>query len=102
LYFQAPVSNHKFLDMTQSQENPSSGLVVDLGEDANRVKMKTLCRVAGSYSSAAQLIAKQTQRPLSVDSIKAWTCNPATGRARPCPDWAIIALERSFKRLRKR
>jgi uncharacterized phage-associated protein len=64
----------------------------------NRVRLKALCRLAGSYFAAAQRIAKQTQRPLSVESIKAWTCDPATTRARPCPDWAIKALERNLKR----
>lgn len=70
--------------------------------DANRMKLILLCRVAGSYLAAAQLIAKQTQRPLSVDSIKAWTCSPVTKRSRPCPDWAVIALERSLKRFTKK
>ena len=67
--------------------------------DANRAKLRNLCQTAGSYLYAAQLIAKQTQRPLSVDSIKAWTCDPATKRARSCPDWAVKALERSLKRI---
>lgn len=63
---------------------------------ANRIKMKALCRAAGSYAAAARRIAEQTQRPLSVESIKAWTCDPKTSRARPCPDWAIKALERNL------
>lgn len=70
-------------------------------DQINRKKFKDLCQLAGSYSSAAQLIAIQTQRPLSVDSIKAWTCNPSTSRSRPCPDWAIYALERRLKRTLK-
>jgi hypothetical protein len=64
---------------------------------ANRIKMKALCRLAGSYSAAAQRIAEQTQRPLSVESIKAWTCDSTTTRARRCPEWAVRALERNLK-----
>jgi len=74
----------------------------DFLANANRMKMILLCREAGSYAAAAHLIAKQTQRPLSIDSIKAWTCNLHTKRARPCPDWAINALERSIKRNAKK
>jgi hypothetical protein len=70
--------------------------------DANREKLKSLCQIAGSYFYAAQLIAEQTQRLLSVDSIKAWGCDPATKRARSCPDWAVKALERSLKRSPKK
>lgn len=66
--------------------------------EKNRQKLKELARFAGSYSKAAHLIAEQTQRPLSVDSIKAWTCNSAAKRARPCPEWAIVALERRLNK----
>ena len=56
--------------------------------------MKALALHAGSYSAAAKLIAADTKRPLSIDAIKSWTCDPGTLRSRTCPDWAIEALER--------
>jgi hypothetical protein len=65
----------------------------------NRIRMKELCRIAGSYKAAAALIADQTQRPLSLDSVKAWTCNASASRARTCPDWAIRALERKLQNI---
>jgi hypothetical protein len=65
----------------------------------NRVKIKQLCETAGTYSIAAKLITSETQRRLSVDAIKSWTCNPDSSRARTCPDWAIIALEKRLQNL---
>lgn len=65
----------------------------------NRERMKELCALVGSYPAAAAMIQVQTNRPLSVDAIKSWTCNPAARRARPCPDWAIEALERGLSAL---
>ncbi|OYO32450.1 hypothetical protein CD932_05895 [Janthinobacterium sp. PC23-8] len=59
--------------------------------------MKELCALAGSYSAAAALIQEETRRPLSVDAIKSWTCDPTAKRARTCPDWAIEVLERRFR-----
>jgi hypothetical protein len=67
----------------------------------NREKMKELCATAGSYPAAAALIAEATKRPLSVDAIKSWTCAPTTKRARPCPDWAIEALQNKLKTANK-
>lgn len=63
--------------------------------------MKELCETAGSYPAAAALIATVTRRPLSVDAIKSWTCDPATKRARPCPDWAIDALKNILEKTKK-
>jgi hypothetical protein len=67
-----------------------------LGAMDNRLKMKELCDIAGSYPVAAKLISEATMRPLSVDAIKSWTCDPESSRARPCPDWAVQALQLSL------
>lgn len=67
----------------------------------NRERMRKLCGLAGSYSDAAQLISEQAIRPCSKESIKAWTCNPATTRARTCHDWAVNALEARLRFLGK-
>ena len=60
--------------------------------------MKELCAAAGSYPAAAALIVEATKRPVSVDAIKSWTCNPKIKRARTCPDWAIEVLQNSLKK----
>lgn len=67
----------------------------------NRKKFKDLCTIAGSYPKAVEMIVAQTEVPLSLDTIKSWTCNETTTRARPCPDWAINALEKRLKALKK-
>jgi hypothetical protein len=63
----------------------------------NRERMKALCLLAGSYPAAAALIKEETKRPLSVDAIKSWTCDPSAKRARTCPDWAIDVLNKRLK-----
>jgi len=63
--------------------------------------MKELCALAGSYPAAAAIIQAETKRPLSVDAIKSWTCDPDTKRARTCPDWAVEVLETGLKKMRK-
>lgn len=67
----------------------------------NRTKFKALCKIAGSYPKAAEMIATQTEVPLSLDTVKSWTCKETTTRARPCPDWAVNALEKRLKALNK-
>lgn len=67
----------------------------------NRERMKELCALAGSYPAAAALIEEETKRPLSVDAIKSWTCDPAAKRARTCPDWAVDVLEKRLKKAKK-
>lgn len=86
------------LDVNATERGRNIGVSAEPLIRSNRDKMKELCRAAGSYAAAADLISRQTQRPLSVDSIKAWTCDPLKKRARPCPDWAIKALERYLRR----
>lgn len=63
----------------------------------NRERMRKLCELAGSYSEAASLISEHAVRSCSKESIKAWTCNPGTSRARTCHDWAVQALESRLK-----
>jgi hypothetical protein len=50
---------------------------------------------------SASLIAEQTQRPCAPRTVRAWLADPATPSARPCPDWAVEALERRLKKLKK-
>ena len=70
-------------------------------KELNRERMRRLCELAGSYKEAAKLIAEQTMRPCSEDSIKSWTCDSQATRARTCHDWAVLALETRLKVLGK-
>jgi hypothetical protein len=67
----------------------------------NRERMRELCELAGSQTKAAEMIAEQTMRPCSVESVKSWTCTLGTSRARTCQDWAVLALETRLKVLKK-
>jgi hypothetical protein len=64
----------------------------------NRARMRELCALAGSQAEAANLIAKHTRRPCSVNAVKSWTCAADSTRARTCHQWAIDALEKQLKK----
>lgn len=54
-----------------------------------------------TQTAAAKLIADQTMRPCSLRTVQAWLADPEKPSARPCPDWAILALETKLRVLRK-
>jgi hypothetical protein len=65
----------------------------------NQDKLRDLCsRAAITQEDAANLIAEHTKRPCSVRSVRAWLADPSKTSARPCPDWAVLALESKLKR----
>lgn len=49
---------------------------------------------------AAELIGEQTMRPCSARAVRAWLAEPSLASARPCPDWAVLALEVRLKYLK--
>lgn len=59
----------------------------------NHIRLKELATLAGSFCTVAALIEAYTMRPISSDTIKSWTCDRLSKRARPCPDWAVRTLE---------
>lgn len=67
--------------------------------EPNRKKLHALIEDAGILQrEAAQLIAQQTMRPCSLRSISSWLAGPESpNNARPCPEWAVHALESSLK-----
>lgn len=48
---------------------------------------------------AAELIGEQTMRPCSGRAVRAWLAGTDLPSARPCPDWAVLALEARLKYL---
>lgn len=54
-----------------------------------------------SQVESATLIAVQTQRPCSPRTVRAWLASAEVPSARHCPDWAVEALERRLKKLKK-
>lgn len=68
----------------------------------NQAKFLELRARAGiTQTEAAQYIADQTMRPCALRTVQAWEADTEKASARPCPDWAITALETRLKVLRK-
>jgi hypothetical protein len=68
----------------------------------NRERFLALLAESGvTQVESAGLIAEQTQRPCSARTVRSWIASPETPSARPCPDWAIEALERRLKKRKK-
>lgn len=49
-----------------------------------------------TQAESARLIAKQTQRPCSERTVRSWLNDPTKLSARPCPDWAVAALQKKL------
>jgi hypothetical protein len=68
----------------------------------NRDKfLKLLAEFEISQATSAELIAKQTQRPCSPRTVRSWLNDPEKPSSRPCPDWAIEALEKQLKKFKR-
>jgi hypothetical protein len=65
---------------------------------SNRQTLKKLIEQAGITNSlAAEHIATETKRPCSARAIQSWLAKPSLSSARPCPAWAVNALESRLK-----
>jgi hypothetical protein len=68
----------------------------------NQEKFRKLCADGNAtQEEAARLIADQTMRPCSVRTIRAWLADAEKRSARPCPDWAVLALETKLRALKR-
>jgi len=64
----------------------------------NKRKLSILIKRARiTQKEAAALIEVETKRPCSLRSIQAWLASSDHKSARPCPDWAFLALEARIK-----
>lgn len=60
----------------------------------NRERYQVLLTLSGiTQEQSAQLIEEQTMRPLKLRTVQSWLADPEKPSSRPCPDWAIIALQ---------
>jgi hypothetical protein len=67
----------------------------------NREKLIELMNKSGiTRQDAANYIAAETKRPCSWRAIQSWVADPDRASARPCPDWAVVNLEKKLKKLR--
>lgn len=46
-----------------------------------------------TQAEAAALICAFTMRPCAVRTVRSWLNDPEKPSSRPCPDWAVAALE---------
>lgn len=63
----------------------------------NRKRYRHLLEVNGiTQAKSAVLVAAVTQRPCSERTVRSWLNDPDKPSARPCPDWAVAALEKAI------
>ncbi|MCF5901486.1 hypothetical protein [Aeromonas veronii] len=55
-----------------------------------------LTRYGMTQARAAEFICRGSDRPCSVRAVRAWLADPSKPSARPCPEWALIALRRAL------
>jgi hypothetical protein len=67
----------------------------------NAARFNELLTEAGiTQLKAAELIAEQTGRPCSVRSVRSWLNSPDSAAWRPCPEYAVLALQTRLLTLR--
>ena len=45
---------------------------------------------------SAELVAAVTGRPCAPRTVRSWVNDPEKPSSTPCPDWAIVALEKAI------
>lgn len=65
-------------------------------------RLQSLLDTSGiTQKKAAEFIAAHTKRPCSVRAVRSWLADESLPSARPCPKWAVEALEARLKKLKK-
>lgn len=68
----------------------------------NRQRYLHLLEVNGiTQAKSAVLVAAITQRPCSTRTVRSWLNDPDKPSSRPCPDWAVAALEKAIEYMRR-
>ena len=63
----------------------------------NRARYQKLLVDRGlTQADSAALICQYTKRPCSVRAVRSWLNDPDKPSSRPCPDWAVEALEQAL------
>ena len=59
-----------------------------------QLRLRTLIKELNvSQIKAAGIISEQAQVPCSPRTVRAWLTPPEKSSARPCPEWAVEALQ---------
>jgi len=63
----------------------------------NRARYLQLLDTYGiTQAKSAELVAAVTGRPCAVRTVRSWVNDPEKPSSSPCPDWAVIALEKAI------
>lgn len=54
-----------------------------------------------SQVKSAELLSLITQRPCSARAVRSWLNDPEKPSSRPCPDWAVAALESAIDYMKR-
>nr|ULG18481.1 hypothetical protein Man4p2_00011 [Serratia proteamaculans]ULG18509.1 hypothetical protein Man4p2_00039 [Serratia proteamaculans] len=69
----------------------------------NRAEFLALLADNGlTQAEAAYLICEYTCRPCSVRTVRSWINDPTKPSSRPCPEWAVNALDGALQRKRNK
>lgn len=64
----------------------------------NRQRFKDLLKAHKiPQTESAKLIEAVTKRPCSARAVRSWLADAEVASARPCPDWAVKALEKAIE-----
>ena len=68
----------------------------------NRARFRLLLEQHSiTQDKAAELVAFATKRPCSVRAVRSWVAKEDAKSKRPCPDWALAALDRTITAIQK-
>ncbi len=63
----------------------------------NRIRFQQLLNSYGiTQARSAELIQAVTGRPCAVRTVRSWVNDPEKPSSKPCPDWAVKALEKAI------
>lgn len=63
----------------------------------NRTRYLQLLDAYGiTQAKSAELVAAVTGRPCAVRTVRSWVNAPEKPSSTPCPDWAVVALEKAI------
>lgn len=67
-----------------------------MSEQLRRELAALIVRHGLHHAKVAELICTHADKSCSVRAVKAWLTDPGKPSARPCKEWALIALRRGL------
>ncbi|MIU28026.1 hypothetical protein ATR96_24815 [Salmonella enterica] len=70
--------------------------------DNRKIFLALLADNGLTQAKAAYLICEYTRRPCSVRTVRSWVNDPTKPSSRPCPEWAVNALDGALQNKRNK